>query len=142
MRIYRPVKDLLLTAAFQDCSISRNLPNGCPPRSLDINPADYSLWDHLKQKCPFLWFLMFFYFISSSWHMLCEHFSSQIQVQILVLLVTNYKKIRFRTVGYIVVEGFSTNTSNFITSCIFFCHLGHHGGTNPGSVFLKQYLAY
>lgn len=45
--IYRPVKELL-TAVFQDRVISRHFANSWPPRSPDLNPADYWLWGYLK----------------------------------------------------------------------------------------------
>lgn len=45
--IFRPVKELL-TNVFQDRVLSRHFANSWPPRSPDLNPADYWLWGYLK----------------------------------------------------------------------------------------------
>ncbi|KAF2900735.1 hypothetical protein ILUMI_05450 [Ignelater luminosus] len=47
LHIYRPLKEFL-TAGFQDRDISRHFVNLWPPRSPDLNPADYWLWGYLK----------------------------------------------------------------------------------------------
>lgn len=48
--IFTPVKDLLTKTFTVQRVISRNFQHSWPSRSPDINPCDYYLWSHMKQK--------------------------------------------------------------------------------------------